>query len=70
MTSVLWLKRTDIASKCDYSHILEHSFGYGHSNASSFCQRFGDALFHLVTERMRQLEAQVRAKVTGPSLLA
>ena len=37
-------------------------------NANSFCQRFGDALLHLVTRRMRQLEAQVRAKGTGPSL--
>ena len=70
MTSVLWLKLTDIASKCECSHILEHSFGYGYSNASSFCQRFGDALLHLVTRRMRQLEAQVRVKVTDPSLLA
>ena len=34
------------------------------------CQRFGDALLHMVTRRMRQLEARVRAKATDPSLLA
>ena len=70
MTSVLWLKLTSIASKCEYSHILEHSFGFGYSNASYFCQRFGDALPHLATRRMRQLEKRVRAKVIDPSLLA
>ena len=70
MTSVLWLKLLDIASKCEYSHILEHSFGFGYSNASYFCQRFGDALNYLVTKRMRKLEARIRAKVTDPSLLA
>ena len=70
MTSILWLKLHQIASKCEYSHILEHSFGFGYSNASYFCQRFGNALLHMVTQRMRQLEARVKAKVTDPSLLA
>ena len=41
MTSILWLKLHIIASKCEYSHILDHSFGFGYSNASYFCQRFG-----------------------------
>ena len=35
-----------------------------------FCQRFRNALLHMVIRRMRQLEARVRAKVTDPSLLA
>jgi hypothetical protein len=41
MASVLWLKLTGIASMCDYSHILEHSFGYGWAlQCQSFLSRF------------------------------
>ena len=69
MTSILWLKINDIASRCEYSHILEYSLGYGFANASGFCQRFGDALLYLVKLRMRQLERPSRTAVTDTSLL-
>ena len=58
MTSVLWLKVNSVASSCQYSHILENSFGYGYSCASGFCQRFGIAMMWLVTQRMRQADTQ------------
>jgi len=69
MTSILWLKINDIASRCEYSHILEYSLGYGFANASGFCQRFGDALLFLVARQMRALERSSRSAVTDTSLL-
>ena len=67
MTSILWLKITDVVSKCEYTHIIEPTFGYGFSNASDFCQRFNDALQHLVEIEMSALEAAEWTKVTDPS---
>ena len=70
MTSVLWLKINSVASRCEYGHILENSFGFGYSCASGFCQRFGVAMMWLVTRAMRQAELPIRSTVTDPSLLA
>ena len=69
MTSVLWLKINSVASRCEYGHILENSFGFGYSCASGFCQRFGVAMMWLVTRAMRQAELPIRSTVTDPSLL-
>ena len=69
MTSVLWLKINSVASRCEYGHILENSFGFGYSCASGFCQRFGVAMMWLVARAMRKAELPIRAAVTDPSLL-
>ena len=57
MTSVLWLKLTDVASDCRYTHVIEHVFGYGIGNASGFAQRLGNSLLHLVARRMDVVDA-------------
>ena len=67
MTSILWLKITEVVSKCEYTHIIEPTFGFGFSNASDFCQRFNDGLQHLVETEMAALEEIEWAKVTDPS---
>ena len=51
-TSVLWLKLSEIASECQYTHVIEHVFGYGIGNASGFAQRFGNSLLELVARRI------------------
>ena len=65
-TSVLWLKLSDIASECQYTHVIEHVFGYGIGNASGFAQRFGNSLLELVARRMDVLDAPFLAAEAAP----
>ena len=66
-TSVLWLKLSDIASECQYTHVIEHVFGYGIGNASGFAQRFGNSLLELVARRMDVLDAPFLAAEAAAS---
>ena len=71
-TSVLWLKLSDTASECQYTHVIEHVFGYGIGNASGFAQRFGNSLLELVLRRMDAIDAPfIAAEATAsPSCAA
>ena len=66
-TSVLWLKLSEIASECQYTHVIEHVFGYGIGNASGFAQRFGNSLLALVARRMDEVDAPFLAAEAAAS---